>query len=198
MSGGDLVASLSKLEDHVTVEVAARHLPMWTEWGVRDSGHLVHSLGCTYLTALGRDLGFASVSEVPAPRQGPFAHVDEDVRSDSVWFDPATRRVAVIAEFERYAGRQKDLSPKVETLLLAHHRWGCEDAALVLAYWSIGLVTVPDHAGLRGVVRGGFHAHGGIPVGGTSRARLSFFQFVVSEGQDGLLRLSNVLRRGES
>jgi len=62
------------------------------------------------------------------------------VRSDSVWFDRATRRVALVAEFERYAGKQKDLSPKVETLLLAQ-RWGFEDATLLLAYWSVGLVS---------------------------------------------------------
>jgi len=171
---------------------------MWTEWGVRDVGHLVHSLGCTFLTAVGRDLGFTSVSEVPAPREGPLAHVEEDVRSDSVWFDRATRRVALVAEFERYAGKQKDLSPKVETLLLAQQRWGCEDAMLLLAYWSVGLVSVPDHDNLRSIVRGGFSATGGVRVPGNSRAKLVFYQFVVRAGQDGLLRLENILRRGES
>jgi hypothetical protein len=133
---------------------------MWTEWGVRDAGHLVHSLGCTLLTAVGRDLGFAAVSEVPAPRQGILANVDQDVRSDSVWFDRSTRHVALVAEFERYSGKQKDLSPKVETLLLAQQRWECPNATLLLAYWSVGLVTLPDHDVLRSIVRGGFHAAG--------------------------------------
>jgi hypothetical protein len=171
---------------------------MWTEWGVRDVGHLVHSLGCSFLTAVGGDLGFASVAEVPAPREGPLAHVEEDVRSDSVWFDRSTRRIAVIAEFERYAGKQKDLSPKAETLLLAQHRWGCEDAVLLLAYWSIGLVTLPNHDGLRKVMRGGFQATGGVRVPGSPKAQVVFYQFVVRAGQDGLLRLSSILRRGET
>ena len=171
---------------------------MWTEWGVRDAGHLVHSLGCTFLTAVGRDAGFAAVSEVPAPHDGPLAQVEEDVRSDSVWFDRGTRRVALFAEFERYAGKQKDLSPKVETLLLAHHRWGCEEAALVLAYWTLGLVTVPDHSSLRAIVRDGFSATGGVRVPGNGRVQLRFYQFVVRPAQDGLLRLEEILRRGEA
>jgi hypothetical protein len=171
---------------------------MWTDWGVRDAGHLVHSLGCTLLTAAGRDLGFASVSEVPAPREGPLANVEQDVRSDSVWFERSTRHVALVAEFERYAGKQKDLSPKAETLLLAQQRWGCPAATLLLAYWTVGLDSVPNHDHLRGIVRGGYSATGGVRVPGNPRARLVFFQFVVRAGQDGLLRLDSILRRGES
>lgn len=191
------MASVDDAHRSLTVAAAAGHLPMWTDWGVHDVGHLVHSLGCTFLTAVGRDLGFASISEVPAPREGPLAHVEEDVRSDSVWWDRATQRVVLVAEFERYAGKQKDLSPKVETLLLAHQRWGCEDATLLLAYWSVGLVNVPDHDGLRSIVRGGFSATGGVRVPGSRRAKLTFYQFVVRPGQDGRLRLENILRRGE-
>ena len=170
---------------------------MWTDWGVRDVGHLIHSLGCTFLTAAGRDLGFAAVSEVPAPRERRLAHIEEDVRSDSVWFDRTTRRVALVAEFERYAGKQKDLSPKIEALLLSQQRWGCEDATLLLAYWSIGLVTLPDHDSLHSIVRGGFSAMGGVRVPGNPKARLIFYQFIVRAGQDGLLRLENIIRRGE-
>lgn len=192
------MADVNDIPSRLTVEAASSHLPMWTEWGVRDVGHFVHSLGCTFLTAAGRDLGFTAVSEVPAPREGPLAHVEEDVRSDSVWFDRSTKRVALVAEFERYAGKQKDLSPKVETLLLAQHRWGCENATLLLAYWTVGLVTVPDHDSLRGIARGGFGARGGVRVPGNPNARLIFCQFVVRAGQDGLLRLENIIRRGES
>lgn len=198
MSGGGLVGEARDVGARLTLDAAAAHLPMWTEWGVRDVGHLVHSLGCTFLTAVGRDLGFAAVSEVPAPREGALAQVDQDVRSDSVWFDRAKRRVALVAEFERYSGKQKDLSPKVETLCLAQQRWNREDATLLLAYWTIGLVTLPDHDGLRDIVRGGFQGPGGIRVPGNPRARLVFFQFVVRSSQDGLLRLESILRRGES
>jgi hypothetical protein len=193
-----LVANVSDAQIRLTIEAAAFHLPMWTNWGVHDAGHLVHSLGCTFLTAVGRDLGFASVSEVPAPRQGALAHLEEDVRSDSVWFDRSIRRVALIAEFERYAGKQKDLGPKVESLLLAQRRWACEEATLLLAYWSVGLVSLPDHDSLRNIVRGGFNATGGVRVPGNPYAKIVFYQFVVRAEQDGLLRLNCILKRGES
>jgi hypothetical protein len=192
------VADANDVRTRLTLEAASSHLPMWTEWGVRDLGHLIHSLGCTFLTGAGRDHGFAAVSEVPVPHEGPFAHVEEDVRSDSVWFDRTTKRVALLAEFERYAGKKKDLRPKVETLLLAQQRWGCEDATLLLAYWSVGLVTLPDHESLRAIARGGFSAMGGVRVPGNPKARVVFYQFVVRAGQDGLLRLENIIRRGES
>lgn len=192
------MASALDIRGRLTVEAASAHLPMWTTWGVQDAGHLIHSLGCTFLTAVGRDLGFASVSEVPAPRQGALGCVEEDVRSDSVWFDRETRRVALVAEFERYAGKQKDLSPKLETLLLAQQRWGCADAVLILAYWSVGLVTLPDHDSLRSIVREGFQALGGVRVPGNPRARVVFFQFVVRPGQDGFLRLESIIQRGEA
>jgi hypothetical protein len=171
---------------------------MWTAWGVHDVGHLIHSLGCTFLTAAGSDLGFAAVSEVPAPREAEFANVEQDVRSDSIWFDRGSRCVSLIAEFERYSGKQKDLSPKVETLLLAQHRWGAKDATLLLAYWTIGLVTLPDHDNLRAIVRAGFFSTRGVRVAGNSSARLVFFQFVVRARQDGLLRLENIFLRGEA
>lgn len=191
------MANVRDAPSRLTVEAASSHLPMWTDWGVRDVGHLVHSLGCTFLTAVGRDIGFSAVSEVPAPREGPLAQVEEDVRSDSVWFDRMTRRVVLVAEFERYAGKQKDLSPKVETLLLAQQRWGYEEATLLLAYWSVGLVTLPDHDSLRRIVQGGFSAIGGVRVPGNPKARLIFYQFVVRAGLDGLLRLEKIIRRGE-
>lgn len=182
----------------LTLDACTSHLPMWTEWGVRDVGHLVHSIGCTLLTAAGRDLGFAALSEVPAPRRGILGNVDQDVRSDSVWFDRSTRHPALIAEFERYSGKQKDLSPKVETLLLAQQRWEIPSATLLLAYWTVGLVTLPDHDGLRSIVRGGYQATSGVHVPGNPSAQLLFYQFVVRSGQDGLLRLENILRRGAS
>ncbi len=191
------MASSRAISDQLTHELVTAHLPIWTLWGVRDTGHLIHSLGCTYLTTAGRDLGYVAVSEVPAPREGPLAQIEEDVRSDSVWFDRTTKRVSLVAEFERYAGKQKDLSPKLETLLLAQQRWGCRDATLLLAYWSIGLVSLPDHEKLRSIVREGFHATGGVRVPGNPGARLFFYQFVVRPGQDGLLRLENIIQRGE-
>lgn len=191
------MADAAEKLSRISVESAATYVPMWTGWGVRDVGPLVHSLGCTFLTAFGHEQGFMSVAEVPAPRAGGFAHVEEDVRSDAAWFDRLSERVVLLAEFERYENKLKDLGPKVGNLLLAQHRWGCEDAVLLLAYWSVGLVTLPDHDSLRRIVREGYQATGGVRVVGNPRARIIFYQFVVQEGEDGLLRLSSIHLRGE-
>jgi hypothetical protein len=66
-----------------------------------------------------------------------------------------------------------------------------------LAYWSVGLVNVPDHDSLYGIARKGFSATGGVRVPGNPMARLIFYQFVLRAGLDGLLRLENIIRRGE-
>jgi len=198
MSGGGSVASLLSPINQLTVATVAASLPIWTEWGVHDTGPLIHSLGVTFLTTLGRDLGYISVSEMPAPRSGSPADSEIEVRSDAVWFDQSTRRVALIAEFERYSGKQKDLTPKAESLLRAHHRWNCDEAVLLLTYWSIGVVTLPSHDHLRTVIRDGFSATGGVHIPGSPRAQVVFYQFIVREGQDGLLRLSEIIRRGET
>jgi hypothetical protein len=102
-----------------------------------------------------------------------------------VWFERSTRRVALVAEFERYAGKQKDLSPKVETLLLAQQRWACEGATLLLAYWSVGLVSLPDHDSFRKIVRDGFSAIGGVRVPGSPRAKLPFTSLLFAQGKTG-------------
>ena len=172
--GGDSVVDSKSLAEHLTVSSVAEHLPMWTTWGVRDSGHWVHSLGCTAITALGQKLGYAAVAEAPAPREGGYAHLGDDVRSDSVWFDRGAQKATLIAEFERYAGKQKDLRPKMENLLLAQHRWGNPDATLLLAYWSIGLVSVPDHAALRRIAVDGYQTSAAIRVAGNAKVKIIF------------------------
>ena len=184
------------LAQQLTVPSVAEHLPMWTTWGVRDSGHWVHSLGCTAITALGQKLGFAAVSEAPAPHEGAYAHLGDDVRSDSVWFDRGNQKVTLIAEFERYAGKQKDLRPKVENLLLAQQRWGNPGATLLLAYWSIGLVTVPDHGALRQIAVDGYQTNAAIRVAGNAKVKINFYQFVARQRQDGLLILDQIIQRG--
>ena len=134
------------LQNLADLERARRILPIWTDWGVEDSGVSIHSLGLSYLAHAGKELGFCAVTEMPAPRKGHFKHITADVRSDSAWFDRTTQRVELLAEFERFDGKQKDLSPKVENLLLAQHRWKNPEAILLMAYWTEGLVALPDHA----------------------------------------------------
>jgi hypothetical protein len=173
---------------------ARERLPMWTDWGVKDENTLIHSLGVTFLTAVGAKLGYASVSEVPAPKEGPYSYIEEGVRSDSVWFSKEKRNVMLIAEFERYDGK-KSLEPKADTLLLAHHHWASPGAILLLAYWTIGLSDLPDHASLRSRIKNGFQRLGRVSVGGQPGAEVVFLHFLLQDA-GGLLRLTNIIPRG--
>jgi hypothetical protein len=175
-------------------------MPTLTDWGVRDSGVWVHSLGCSLWTVLGARLGFVATSEAPAPARGPYGFVGVDVRSDAVWFDRESRETRLLLEFERYGGLTDagKLLGKVKNLLLAHHRWGETAELLVLAYWTNGLASLPQHSELVRVLRQGFETPARERVFGSSRASLHFFQFVMREGRDGLLRLTEIIERGLS
>jgi hypothetical protein len=187
-------------ESLASLEVVQEILPLWTDWGTRDSGVWVHSLGCTFWTALGRRLGAIAISEAPAPDEGDFANVGNPVRSDSLWFSKDTRRPVALVEFERYSGpRDEDkLISKVNNLLLAHHRWGEAAEILVLAYWTKGLVPLPQHASLAQIVRQGFETPIRERVFGSASGQILFYQFVMQENGDSLLRLSSIIPRGLS
>lgn len=179
-----------------TLDKARELLPIWTDWGVDDCGVTIHSLGVTYLTLLGRELGYCAASELPAPREGQYGHVFADVRSDSVWFNGASQGVVLLAEYERYTGQRKDLKPKVENLLLAQHRWEAPDCMMLMAYWTEGLVSLPDHSDLRSVVSTGFTTSVREEVAGGNAGNIQFLQFVMTKGPDGLLRLTGIVVRG--
>lgn len=102
----------------------------------------------------------------------------------------------MLAEFERYTGQRKDLKPKVENLLLAQHRWEVPDCKLLMAYWTEGLVSLPDHGELRSVVSSGFTTSVREEVSGGNSGTIQFLQFVMTKGRDGLLRLTGIVVRG--
>jgi hypothetical protein len=66
-----LVAELQNLQ------TAREILPIWTDWGVQDEGVSIHSLGVTFLTTLGYQTDHVAVNEIPAPKQGRYAHVGD-------------------------------------------------------------------------------------------------------------------------
>ena len=185
------------LQNLADLDRARRILPIWTDWGVEDSGVSTHSLGLSYLAQAGNDLGFCAITEIPAPRKGDFKHITADVRSDSAWFDRNSQMVKLLAEFERFEGKQKDLSPKVENLLLAQHRWKNHGAILLMAYWTEGLVSLPDHNSLRNIISRGYQTQLREEVAGGRGSCLCFLQFIMQRGRDNLLRLSKIVVRGE-
>ena len=178
------------------LETARKLLPIWTDWGIEDYGVLIHSLGVTYLTLLGDRLGYVSVAEVPAPCKGQYAFVGDNVRSDSVWFERTTQVPLMIAEFERYSGKEdgSKLENKVRNLLLAQHRWETKAELLILAYWTKKLVSLPQNLKLDQIIKQGFTTKAGEIVKGNRKGRLFLFQFFMKE-KNNLLYLSNILTR---
>ena len=179
VDSGKIVAQIGNLE------TAQELVPIWTkEWGVKDRGVLIHSLGVTYLTLLGNRLNYVSVTEVPSPYQGKYACVGNEIRSDAVWFDRITQAPIAIAEFERYSGKEDNfkLENKVRNLLLAHHRWSVKAELLILAYWTKKL-TSSNSSKLHRIIHQGFVTPAGENITGSRTSKLFLFQFVMRENR---------------
>jgi len=167
----------------------------WRNNGLPDSANLIHSHGISYLCALGQAKGFTPLLEAPSPDEGPYGHAGEHVRSDAVWLSRSSLRPAMLSEFERYAGAEDEgkLQAKMLNLLLACHRWNAE-ATPVLAYWTKGARTLPQHEHLSTMFRHGCVTQAGERIPGRAETPL-FLQFVLRETRHHW-RLWQIKRRG--
>ncbi len=174
-----------------SLEIARDTLPMLTAWGVEDFSHTIHSLGCNYLTAIGRAAGFWAMSEYPIRVPQPGA--GHSIRPDVAWWERSTREVALIGEFERAEPRNATkLVDKARNLLQAHHALGERPRVLVLLAWAMAGTNLGDLAAVRGVMANGFRTSSGVPVRGLgprSRFVLATAVFGESEGRSRLLEV---------
>ncbi len=199
--GGDQMA-LSVVEairkETSELSLAKRHLGLWTDRGVADTSCALHSIGMTYWNLMGTIAGFDAIAEMPAPAEGVFGFVGDDVRNDSVWFPSGLDLPTVLVEFERYSGQTDEgkLAGKVSSLLLSYHRWQNSPKTLILAYWTKGLAALPDHGALRQRLKLGFETSAKERVSGASDADILFFQFVLQSTDDTRWRLTQVIERG--
>lgn len=180
------------------LSLAKRHLGLWTNRGVADASCALHSTGMTYWNLMGTMFGFDAITEMPAPTQGAYGYVGDDVRNDSAWFASGADTPSVLVEFERYSGQSDEgkITGKVSSLLLAHHRWQNAPKILVLAYWTKGLAALPDHDALRRRLKQGFETGAKERVSGATDAALLFFQFVLQSTDNTRWRLTQVIERG--
>jgi hypothetical protein len=178
--------------------VARQHMSLWVAEGVEDYSCAIHSTGMSYWNAMGTALGFDAIGEMPAPQSGTYAFAGDDVRSDSVWFERGTHSPSVVVEFERYTRSSDEgkLIAKVDNLLLAHHRWDRRPGILVLAYWTKGLASLPNHGLLRSRVTGGFVTTAKERVEGTATGEVLFFQTVLQQAESNKWRLVQIVERG--
>ncbi len=199
--GGERVA-LSVVEQirHETrdLSIARGHLGLWIDRGLADASCSLHSVGMTYWNLMGTMFGFDAIAEMPAPALGAYGFVGDDVRNDSAWFAQKADHPSVLVEFERYTGSSDEgkLARKMNSLLLAHHRWQTVPKVLVLAYWTKGLAALPNHDSLRRRAKHGFETSAKEHVSGAADCVVLFFQFVLQITEDSRWQLSQVIERG--
>ncbi len=107
--------------------VARRDFPLWTDWGVADESHAVHSLGLSYLVRVGQELGYVAACEYPV--------AGHHVRADAVWWDRITRQSVAVFEFERFKDGS-ELVAKVRNLMRAWHAASRAPVLLSLVFWQ--------------------------------------------------------------
>lgn len=180
------------------LQLARELFPLWVETGLRDYSCTIHSYGISFWSALGRVIGYEALGELPAPANGRYANVGDDVRSDSAWFDRVSGEPVLLVEFERYDGLvdEEKLIRKVDNLLLAHHRWG-QPAHVVLAYWTKGLCDSPDHGKLTARFKTGFQTSAMERVEGSSKGNLLMYQFLLRQSDSGRWRLWQIKQRAD-
>jgi len=180
------------------MRVAERLFPGWVSRGLPDYSCTIHSAGISFWSSLGQAMGYEAFSEMPAPQQGCYAFVGDDVRSDSVWFHKETGQPVLLVEFERYSGPidEEKLRAKADSLLLAHHRWGEKAECAVLAYWTRGLRDLPDHDLLAQRFRRGYRTAAMQPIAGSAVGVLLVYQFILNDAGEARWRLSQIKQRG--
>ena len=133
---------------------------MLATWGVEDFSHTIHSLGCNYLSALGRMQGFWAISDYPIRVASKAA--GHSVRPDVAWWDKAASEVVMLGEFERVDGRGgSKLIDKARNLLEAHHALGERPRILLLLGWTLAGTNVGPLEPVRAVIHEGFRRAGG-------------------------------------
>lgn len=140
-----------------SLAIAERDFPIWTEWGVEDESHAVHSLGLSYLVRVGQELGYVAACEYPV--------VGHHIRADAVWWDRTTRDPAALFEFERLKDGS-ELVEKVHNLMRAWHATKRKPSLLGLVFWQKTLFAGSPNrvAGLWRELERGFRDEGGAIV----------------------------------
>ena len=174
-----------------TLNFARDAFPMLTDWGVEDFSHTIHSLGCNYLSALGRSLGFWAISDYPVriARVGG-AH---SVRPDVVWWDKIATEVCLLGEFERFDPRNRaKLVEKAKNLLQVHQQMGNLPRILLLVGWTLAGTDCGSPDDIRAVVYGGFRPDNAAPVPGLSNESVFVHATAVFGDAGGIRRLLGI------
>jgi hypothetical protein len=93
------------------------------DWGVRDAGFKIHSMGCNYLAAFGRHAGLLAINEYSL-----FIESGQAIRPDTIGWEQETRMPVFLTEFERYATPRLALNERSWVAYRILARKACADA----------------------------------------------------------------------
>jgi hypothetical protein len=174
-------------QEFTTLAFARDMFPMLTQWGVKDESVAVHSLGCNYLSALGRQLGHWAASEYPV-RVGR-----KYVRPDVVWWSRPAGEAVLIGEFERFdAGQQSKLLEKARNLMEAYDALHRKPRVILLVAWTLAGTDLAGSQTARLVAFDGVRASDGhyiAALGPETVFVLAYAVFGQSAGQCRLLEM---------
>ena len=173
------------------LDFARDAFPMLTAWGVEDFSVTIHSLGCNYLSALGRQLGFWAISEYPVrvTKNGK----GQSIRPDIVWWSKPETEVILLGEFERFDPHQKHkLMNKAKNLLQAHHEIGEQPRILLLMTWTMAGTDMSSLDEARTIGHNGFCNADGFVVPGLGPECAFIVAAAVFGSVNGIHRLQRI------
>lgn len=163
--------------------------PMLTEWGVEDFSLLIHSLGCNYLSALGREFNFWAMSEYPVRIK---TGESRSIRPDTVWWKKPDKEVILLGEFERFEPSHKQkIIAKARNLIKAHYEIGDGPRILLLMIWAMAGTDLGFLSTIKAMANEGFRDNGVlIPgIGPSTVFMVGASVFVNSNGSHRLQRI---------
>jgi hypothetical protein len=163
--------------------------PMLTYWGVEDFSLLIHSLGCSYLSALGRNLNFWSMAEYPVRlKKNGYG----SIRPDTVWWKKPEKDIALLGEFERFeVSNQHKTMAKARNLIKAHKEVGENPRILLLMVWAMAGTDLSSLKTIRSIANSGFQDNG-VTVSGIHSSSSFMVAAAVFGVSNGLHRLQGI------
>lgn len=178
------------IEEFRSLSFMAEAFPMLTEWGVEDFSLTIHSMGCNYLSALGRRLDFWAMSEYPVRllQNGSGA-----IRPDAVWWEKTDQGIILLGEFERFDPSCKNkIAEKAKNIIKAHYEVGEHPRLLVLMVWTMAGNDLSFLKSVQKLASEGFRASNGKLIPGIGSSSTFMVPAVVFNVSKGVHRLQGV------
>lgn len=178
------------IEEFNSLSFISSAFPMLTDWGVEDFSLTIHSLGCNYLSALGRSLDFWAMSEYPVRL---LKNGTGSIRPDAVWWKIPDRDIILLGEFERFDPSNKNkIVEKAQNLIQTHYEVGDRPRLLVLMVWTMAGTDLSFLKNVQKIANEGFRTNDGKLIPGIGSSSTFMVPAVVFGLSNGLHRLHGI------